>query len=72
MYGNRAMEVQRRNDFVAGSDNTEILGLQRLLGSWWNKTKQLSTGQKLFCFVAEVDGGASSISLTPRFCHPRH
>ena len=27
MYGNRAMEVQRRNNFVVGSDNTEILGL---------------------------------------------
>ena len=26
MYGNRAMEVQRRNIFVVGSDNTEMLG----------------------------------------------
>ena len=25
-YGNRAMEVQQRNNFVIGSDNTEILG----------------------------------------------
>ena len=25
MYGNRVMEVQRRNNFVVGSDNTEII-----------------------------------------------
>ena len=69
-----AMEVQRRNNFVVGSDNTEKLfgGLSVCLGSWWNKTKQLSTRWKLFCFIAELDGDASSISLTPRFCRPRH
>ena len=44
MYGNRAMEVQRRSNFAVGSDNAEILGSYRLLGSWWNKTKQLSIG----------------------------
>ena len=55
MYENRAMEVQRRNNFIVGSDNTEILGSWRLLGSWWNKTKQSSTEQNLFCFVAELD-----------------
>ena len=37
MYGNRAMEVQRRNNFIVGSDNTEIWGPWRLLVSWWNK-----------------------------------
>ena len=25
MYGNRVMEVQRRNNFVVGSDNTELI-----------------------------------------------
>ena len=69
MYGNKAMEVQRRNYFVVGSDNSEILGSWRLLGSWWNITEQSSKGQK---FVAELDGDASPISFTPRFCHPRH
>ena len=26
MYGNKAMEAQRRKNFAVGSDNTEILG----------------------------------------------
>ena len=33
MYGNRAMVVQQRNNFVVGSDNTEIVwGPWRLFG----------------------------------------
>ena len=43
------MEVQRRNNFVVGLDNTETLGSWRLLGSWWNKTKQLVRSRN--CFV---------------------
>ena len=37
MYGNKAIEVQRRNDFVVGPDNTLFGGLSVCLGSWWNK-----------------------------------
>ena len=33
MYGNRAMEVQRRNNFVVGLDKTELVwGSQPLFG----------------------------------------
>ena len=46
----RVMEVQRRNNFVVGSDNTGIVwGLSVCLGSWWNETKQIVQGRN--CFV---------------------
>ena len=46
MYGNRVMEVQRRNNFVVGSDNTEII-------SWGHDGIKLSNQYRveivLFC-----------------------
>ena len=30
------------------------------------------SGEAFFVVVAELDGDALPISLTPRFCHPRH
>ena len=44
------MKVQQRNNFVVGSDNSEIVwGISVCLGSCWNKTKQLVQGRN--CFV---------------------
>ena len=52
MYGNRVMEVQWRNNFVVGSDNTEIISWGRGV-CWghhgWNITKQLVQDRN--CFV---------------------
>ena len=46
------MEVQRRNNFVVRSDNTEIISWGRVI-CWghggWKKTKQLVQGRN--CFV---------------------
>ena len=36
------------------------------------KLEQLVQDRNCFCFVPKPDGDALSISLTPRFCHPRH
>ena len=68
------MEVQRKNDFVVGSDDTEIIFWDH--GVCWGhggiKLNNLIQGRSCFCFALELDGDASPISFTPRFCHPRH
>ena len=50
MYGCRVMKVQRRNNFVVGSDTTEIISLGR--GGCWGhgriKLKQLAQGRNCF------------------------
>ena len=74
------MEVQRRNNFVVGSDNTEIIswghGVCWGRGVYWGhggiKLNNLIQGRNCFCFALQLDGDASPISFTPRFCHPRH
>ena len=63
MYGNGVMEVQRRNNFVIGSDNTEIISWGR--GVCWGhggiKLNNLIQGRNCFCFVLELDGDASPL-----------
>ena len=51
MYGNRALEVQRRNNFVVGSDNTKIIswGHSVCLGHGEIKLNNLIQGKN--CFV---------------------
>ena len=74
MYGNSVMEVQRRNNCVVGSDNTEIISWGH--GVCWGhgeiKLNNFIQGRNCSCFAFELDGDASPISFTPRFCHPRH
>ena len=51
------MEVQRRNNFVIGSDNTEIISW----GQGGIKLNNLIQGRNCFCFALELDGDASPL-----------
>ena len=55
MYENRVMEVHRRNNFVVGSDNTEIISWGH--GVCWGrggiKLNNLLQGRNCFCFALE-------------------
>ena len=65
------MEVQRRNTFVVGSDNTEIIswGHGVCWGHGGTKLNNLIQDRDCFCFALERDGDASAIiSFTPCFC----
>ena len=52
------MEVRRRNNFVVGSDNTEIISWGH--GVCWGyggiKLNNLIQGRNCFCFALELDG----------------